>query len=355
MGRTIPLFLMIFSVACGGRNVPKSADAGDRKEVRTEILSSIRPVPGEQYRPGDTVFFGYSLFPGDDRPDSVFLRIGQQEFPMETDHPFILAADYPVGVTEFRITAYQGGERTVVPGDFTVLPTAVPAAYGYRVVRTFDHDRTAYTQGLFWHEGLLYESTGMEGRSSLRKVDPESGAVLKKIDLDDRYFGEGIALLDGKIYMLTWKHNIGFVYDLDFRKIDEFGYQGEGWGLTSDGRWLYMSNGSEKIYRIDPERFGIVETIQVYSDQGKVVRLNELEWIEGEIWANVYLTDQIVRIDPSTGAVTGLVDLKGILKSSDKDMTTDVLNGIAYDAETKKIYVTGKNWSRLFEIAVVRQ
>jgi glutamine cyclotransferase len=231
-----------------------------------------------------------------------------------------------------------------------------PASQGYREIAAYPHDAAAYTQGLYWHNGYLYESTGLEGRSSLRKVELETGRVVQKRDLDKAYFGEGIARLGNRIYQLTWQHGLGFIYDeATFRQTGDFRYAGQGWGLTSDGALLYLSNGSERIEVIDPQDFKIVRTIEVYTDREKVESLNELEWIDGEIWANVYTTDRIVRIDPATGVVLGVIDLRGLLKTSDRDIHTDVLNGIACDADTRRLFVTGKNWKKLFQIEVTHQ
>ncbi|MCW5967267.1 MAG: glutaminyl-peptide cyclotransferase [Blastocatellales bacterium] len=219
------------------------------------------------------------------------------------------------------------------------------------MVNVYPHDRQAFTQGLVYHDGFLYESTGLNGRSSLRKVELETGEVLKIVNLDNIYFGEGLALMDGKAFQLTWLSQIGFVYDRDtFERQGTFSYTGEGWGLTHDGRSLIMSDGSETIRFLDPSTFQVRRTLRVLVGNAPVQRLNELEYIDGEIWANIWLTDRIVRISPESGRVIAWVDLAGLLPLADRSPPVDVLNGIAWDAEGRRLFVTGKLWPKLFEI-----
>jgi glutaminyl-peptide cyclotransferase len=234
-------------------------------------------------------------------------------------------------------------------------PAPKPALkYGYRIVRTIPHDIGAFTQGLLYRDGIFYESTGLEGESSLRKVDAQTGKVLKKVDVPRPYFAEGMTLLGGKIYQITWRSQTCFVYDAEtFEKTGQFFYDGEGWGLTDDGTTLIMSDGTSRIRFIDPATFAVRSTINVNNNGQPVPDLNELEFIEGEIWANVWQTEQLVRIDPATGRVTGVVDLSGILPAPARTGAIDVLNGIAYDPASKKIYVTGKRWPSIFEIEVM--
>lgn len=223
--------------------------------------------------------------------------------------------------------------------------------YGYRVVETFPHDPSAYTQGLLFHEGYLYESTGRRGRSELRKVELKSGAVVHSSKLPDNIFGEGLALLDERLYQLSWQAGEARVYSLDdFEELHRFSYLGEGWGLTAMEGLLVMSNGSSRLLFIDPKTFKTVRTLQVQSKGAPVSRLNELEYIEGEIWANVWRSDKIARIDPVTGEVTGWIDLSGLLSETSLMYRVDVLNGIAYDKMEQRIFVTGKLWPKLFQI-----
>ena len=236
-----------------------------------------------------------------------------------------------------------------------IAAVSTPVEYGYRVVNTWPHDPQAYTQGLYWHDGFLYEGTGLNGKSSLRKIELATGNVLKQNNLDENYFGEGIALLDGKIYQLTWQNRRGFIYDAEtFERTGEFGYDTEGWGLTTDGKLLYMSDGTDRIFVMGQDMKRI-KTLTVSDHRSNVRYINEMEWIEGEIWANIYTTQLIVRINPETGRVTGIIDLTGLVQLTDITPDTDVLNGIAYDPDTKRIFVTGKNWNKLFQIEVFKK
>jgi glutaminyl-peptide cyclotransferase len=218
-------------------------------------------------------------------------------------------------------------------------------------VRRHPHDSGAFTQGLLWHAGRLYESTGRYGESSLRMIDVESGNVVQRVDLGSQYFGEGIALHDGRLYQLTWREGVAFVYDpLTLRASGRVDYTGEAWGLTSDGESLIVSDGSSYLTWVDPEGFSLRRTVRVTDGGRPVDQLNELEWIRGEIWANVWHSTQIVRIDPATGAVRGRLELAPLVPPvADREA---VLNGIAYDEEGDRIFVTGKLWPVLYEIAV---
>ncbi len=233
--------------------------------------------------------------------------------------------------------------------------------YGYEIVKTYPHDQKAFTEGLFFYNGFLYESTGEEGRSSLRKVEIETGKVVQKFDLPREDFGEGIAQLNGKIFMLTWRQGLGRVFDInDFSLIKEFSYQGDGWGMTTDGTNLFMTQGTHVIKVLDPETLKTVRTIPVMREDGKpLMQINELEYIKGEIWANVWHSDDpdilgkpnyIARIDPASGKLLGWIDLDGISPDDVQRGQENTLNGIAYDAATDRIFVTGKNWKKLFEI-----
>lgn len=227
---------------------------------------------------------------------------------------------------------------------------------GYEIVNTWPHDKDAYTQGLVFHEGKLLESTGQEGRSSLRRVEPETGKILQKINVPRPYFAEGITLFKGKIYQLTWQHQQGFIYDAEsFEKLGEFSYKGEGWGLTNDGSSLIMSDGSNRIRFLEPENFGVSRTISVLDGRTAVSSINELEYVHGEIYANIWHKERIARIEPQTGRVLGWIDLTGLRVLSDANDSEAVLNGIAFDESNNRLFVTGKLWPKLFEIRVKRQ
>lgn len=224
---------------------------------------------------------------------------------------------------------------------------------GVTVVKTYPHDTSAYTEGLFYLEGALYESTGQIGASGIRKVALDSGQVLQRAELAPPYYGEGIVAAGDRLIQLTWRSGQGFVYDLKtFQPQTRFAYRGEGWALTSDGHSLYMSDGTAQIRRLDPQTLQQTGTIEVTADGEPLRNLNELEWIKGELWSNVWLTTRIARIDPSTGKVLGWVELAPLVPPRDtlEDPINDVANGIAYDAAHDRIFVTGKQWPTLYEI-----
>jgi glutamine cyclotransferase len=248
--------------------------------------------------------------------------------------------------------------RAPSPPPPTAAPPSVPGvpAYTYAVVHVYPHDRGAFTEGLVFQDGVFYESTGLRGSSSLRRVALESGEILQFRALSPQFFGEGIALWGPKIVQLTWQSHIGFVYDKDsFELLSTFHDPTEGWGLTQDGSRLIMSDGTATLHFLDPESLAETGEIDVYDDRGPVVNLNELEYVKGEIYANVWQTDRIARIDPQTGQVTGWIDLTGLLSAEDQNPPVDVLNGIAYDAENDRLFVTGKLWPKLFEIELIAQ
>jgi glutamine cyclotransferase len=262
--------------------------------------------------------------------------------------------------------ACSGGANNAKPGPSPTPAKSGPApVYGYEVVKAYPHDPNAFTEGLFFHNGFLYESTGQEGKSSLKKVEIETGKTVQKWDLPKDDFGEGIALLNDKIYMLTWKGGLGRVFDAEtFKLLKEFSYQGDGWGMTTDGTHLILDQSTHVLKFMDPETFKTVKTVPVMQENGKpLMQINELEWIKGEIWANIWHSEEkdilgkpnyIARIDPSSGKILGWIDLAGISpadqeSSSQKENT---LNGIAYDAANDRIFVTGKNWKKLYEIKI---
>src|SRR5207248_10474595 len=232
---------------------------------------------------------------------------------------------------------------------------AIPE-YTYQVVHTYHHDPDAFTQGLLYLDGVLYEGTGLEGESSIRKVKLETGEVLQKRDVPEQYFGEGIVNWKDRLLEITWKAQMGFIYDLSsFTPKSQFEYPGEGWGLTQDGRRIIMSDGSAQLRFWDPETLKETGRITVTDEGRPVAELNELEWVKGEIYANVWQTERIARIDPKSGKVIGWINLHGLLTPADMTDLTDVLNGIAYEAKGDRLFVTGKRWPKLFEIKLVKK
>ncbi|MEO7996228.1 MAG: glutaminyl-peptide cyclotransferase [Gemmatimonadaceae bacterium] len=247
-------------------------------------------------------------------------------------------------------------QANAAPVSGTVASTRTPT-YTFEVVRTYPHDPSAYTEGLMFHDGRFFESTGEVGKSDIREVELETGRVIRKRPLtqkdknDSGYFGEGIAIVDDRILELTWKSGVAFIYDWKtFEPKGQFKYEGEGWAFTKSADSLIMSNGSAVLNYRDPKTFAITRSLTVTDHDVPVSNLNELEWVKGEIWANVWTTDQIARIDPKTGKVLGWINLAGLLEAADKNGNEDVLNGIAYDEKADRIFVTGKRWSKLYEI-----
>ena len=237
----------------------------------------------------------------------------------------------------------------LIPGDSDIIPI-----YSYNIVNTYPHDPDAFTQGLVFEDGVLYEGTGLYGRSSLRRVELETGYVLQIHELSDQFFGEGITIYGDELTQLTWQSHIGFVYDKNsFELLQEFNYPTEGWGITYDGTRLIMSDGTSTLHFLDPQTFEEIGHVEVFDSDGPVTRLNELEYVLGEVYANVWQTDWVARIAPETGRVIGWIDLGGLLSAEDRSEPVDVLNGIAYDAQSDRLFVTGKLWPKLFEIELI--
>jgi glutaminyl-peptide cyclotransferase len=231
---------------------------------------------------------------------------------------------------------------------------AVVPVYGYEVVHAYPHDPHAFTEGLFYLNGFLYESTGLERQSSIRKVILDTGQVVQRVDVPPEYFGEGIVNWKSRLFSLTWKNQVGFVYDLaTFKVRRRFAYTGEGWALTQDGKQLIMSDGTPQLRFLNPDTLAETRRVTVTYEGKPVPSVNELEWVKGRIYANVWQTDIMIMIDPSSGEITGVVNLAGLLSPAERQQGTDVLNGIAYDAAHDRLFVTGKYWPKLFEIRVL--
>jgi glutamine cyclotransferase len=260
-----------------------------------------------------------------------------------------------VGRRALRIIAYYSdGRKEYHNLDIIIKSDLTPGFIPWSINNTWPHDIGAYTQGLIFEDGFLFEGTGQWKESSLRKTEIETGEPVRMMNLPDDIFGEGITILDNKIYQLTYKSQVGFVYDKEsFQRIQKVYYENrEGWGLTHDGKNLIMSDGSHRIYFLDPEYFTEIRQLEVYDDTAPVSRLNELEYIEGRIFANIWGKEQIVIIDPQSGKVTGRMNMSGILNPADRHRRIDVFNGIAWNPEERILYVTGKYWPKLFEISI---
>lgn len=266
--------------------------------------------------------------------------------------------DLKLGVQTLTATISYDDTTADVSTKITVLNNTKPKIYTYKIVNTYPHDITSYTQGLEFYNGELYESTGQYRESKLRKVDYKTAEVLKNINLQSQYFGEGLTVLNDKIYQLTWRENTGFVYDVNsFEKLSSFTYgkSNEGWGLCNDGTRIFKSDGTENIWLLNPETLAEEETIQVYREKGKVVGLNELEWVNGKIYSNLYQFNGVAIINPKNGAMEAVIDFSPLRKLVTQHQGLDVLNGIAYNPDTNTLFVTGKRWDKLFEVEIIEQ
>jgi len=268
-----------------------------------------------------------------------------------------VATETPSSTATSTPTATQAPSPTATPTqtatETPVTPAVIPVCT-FQIVSAFPHDQAAFTQGLIFENGSLYEGTGLYGQSTLRRVDLESGEVLQAISLPPAYFGEGITIWEDRILQLTWRSGIGFVYDRQsFELLASYQYPTEGWGITHDGSTLIMSDGTPTLHFWDPDTLVETGSISVYDDAGPVTWLNELEYIQGTVYANVWQTDRIAVIDPLTGQVTAWIDLQGLLAPEDSSAGVDVLNGIAYDEQGDRLFVTGKLWPKLFEIELI--
>jgi glutaminyl-peptide cyclotransferase len=349
-------------ISCSGKPGKVSEKTEDIVPVATEaepaakLITLISPEENAELKLNEAVKVIIKVDGKNNPPDSVKIWFDSRPAGVIKSSPweFTINQSYTTktGRKALKIVAYGKGKSPQTITRFVIVYSdVVPKRYGYRVIKTYPHDKEAFTQGLVYLDGVLYESTGQETRSSLRKVNLETGEVLNQLNLESQLFGEGIAIKGDRIYQVTWRSKVGFVYNKNtFSLINKIYYQTEGWGMTTMGDHLVMSDGSNMLYVIDPESFTIVSSLEVYDNRKKVMELNELEYINGEIWANIWNTDLIARIDPKSGKVVGYIDLQGILKDPVTDTNINVLNGIAWDSAGNRIFVTGKNWPKLFEI-----
>jgi glutamine cyclotransferase len=353
------IFSCIISCSCrsGGPDPvtdPAPDQQGPERVQRSIVLNA--PAENASFRFGSSILIDISAADPAAPPDSVVIAFDGKRSATLTGttltHTLEPSLIVSTGRKALKITAFTDGRAgTTITRFLIIMSDKVPQNYSYKIVKTYPHDPDAYTQGLFFHKGFLYEGTGQEGRSSLREVDPETGKIIRQHNLSPELFGEGITLFNDQIYQVTWRSKVGFVYDrTSFSQIKRVYYQSEGWGLTTMGKLLVMSDGTNVLYFIDPEMFTVVSRLEVYDNEKQTDQLNELEFINGELWANLWLTDRIARIDPQTGRVNGYIDLKGLAR----DRNINELNGIAWDSENNRIFVTGKNWPKLFEISVIK-
>ncbi len=277
------------------------------------------------------------------------------------NHKAINLQNYTLGKHIIKAVVKNGDKTISKQKTVVFLNSQKPTIYTYKVLQSYPHDRTSFTQGLEFHNNFLYEGTGQRGQSVLRKIELETGNVLQEQALAKKYFGEGITIFDNKIYQLTWQHKIGFIYNIDTFKVEKtFAYENslEGWGLTHDTQNLIKTDGTEKIWFLNPKNGKEQHHIEAYTNKRRVDNLNEIEYIDGKIYANVWTKNAIAIINPKNGAVEGIVNMKDLAKQLDNktviESSDKVLNGIAYNPLTKKLYVTGKNWDKIFEIEIVK-
>ncbi|GFD74601.1 MULTISPECIES: glutaminyl-peptide cyclotransferase [Tenacibaculum] len=294
--------------------------------------------------------------------DSVHLYVNNKRVNTNETSVTINTADFGVGKHAVTALAFYPNKSKKLNNSIEILAKEAPAVYSYKIVNIYPHDKGAYTQGLEYKNGYLYESTGRNGESTLRKVELETGKVLQKIDLDEKYFGEGMTIFNNKIYWLTWHARKGFIYDFEtFKQLGSFNYtnSNQGWGLTHNGSELIKTDGSNKIWFLDANNQQEKRSVQVYTNKYPVDNLNEIELINGKVYANKWQQNSIVIINPETGVVEGVANLNGLRDIVAKDQTLetqdDVLNGIAYDSENNRLFVTGKHWGKLFEIELIKQ
>lgn len=341
------IFISTILIGCGSIEPKTSESSVVESPASRKLLKTVTPSYRDTYALGSTVKIGYVPVTEIDSAHVVVngKLIEGGEFKLSQDR---------VGRMAYRVTVFKGDDKDSMDGEFLVTSAVAPQRRSIKVKNSYPHSPEAYTQGLLFHDGRLYESTGQRGSSSLRQTDIASGKVLKKIDLDKKYFGEGLALLGEKLYQLTWEEGVVLVYDLQsFEKTGQFPISGEGWGVTTDGTYLYVSDGSNRITKYDPDGFRKVSHIEVMDNRQRIMYLNELEWIGGKIWANVYTTNLIAVIDPESGVVESYIDCSELIgRIGNSTQEDEVLNGIACDPKTGRVWLTGKNWDKLFEVSV---
>ncbi|WP_150451970.1 glutaminyl-peptide cyclotransferase [Arenibacter lacus] len=335
----IPLFFM----ACGGQTDPSKLFEIQLEENQTAFQKNQEVHISIENKKNKKI-------------DQVTYYINQDEVAI-TDNK--LKLDLPqLGAKTITANISYEGKNVAVSKDIKLLAENAPEIYTYEIINEYPHDNSAYTQGLEFYKDTLYESTGRKGHSSLRKVDYRTGKVLQKIALEDQYFGEGITIMDNKIFQLTWQSGVGFIYDLhQFKKIGSFKYNEskEGWGLCNDGNKIFKSDGTQKIWFLNPETMAEEGYFETVTNTSIFNRANELEYVDGKIYANVYQKESVMIIDAQSGAIEGVVNFGGLKERVTQHQALDVLNGIAYHPERKTFFITGKNWDKLFEVNILKK
>jgi len=333
------------------------SNCGGAKKEDNSLFSFETASTKKQYVPEESINLSLSNSSSKEVDSIVFyindVKIGTTKGLGKLSFEF---KDQKLGNQNLKAIIYYEGELAEITEQVELVSSVSPQLLKYTIVNTYPHDVQAYTQGLEFYRDTLYESTGQKGASFLRKYDYKTGKVFKQTDLEAIYFGEGITIINNKIFQLTWQEKTGFVYNVNTFKLQKsFKYDKdiEGWGLTNDGKYIYQTDGTEKIWKMDPNTLKMINYINAYSLSTKVTALNELEWIDGKIYGNVYQKDAIAVINPKNGAVEGILNLAELKTKIKQTENTDVLNGIAYNPKTKTLFVTGKNWDTLFEIKII--
>ncbi len=335
------LLVSVLLVSCGSNSKQKKSDFSinlntKEKEFNSKSALNLR-IDNPKNHVIDSVKYSYNGEEVTDKLDLSTFKLGKQTIDA---------------------TVFYEGEISIINKTITILNNVPPKVYTYKIINVFPHDITSYTQGLEFYKGELYESTGQRGESKLRKVNYKTGDIINNLDLAKEYFGEGLTILNDNIYLLTWQKGTGFIYDVNtFKKKSSFKYgkSKEGWGICNDGINLYKSDGTEKIWILDPETLEEKEYIQAYTNKGKVVGINELEWIDGKIYANRYQKNGVAVINAKNGAIEGVIDFSPLKEKVKQHSGLDVINGIAYNPETKTLFITGKRWDKLFEVEIVEK
>lgn len=335
------ILLGLIIISCGSNSGQKKNDFAIKTDAK-----------------GKTVSIDNVLSLSIDNPKSHTIDSVIYTFDSKTVSDKLSLKNSKLGKQVIEATVYFDGDKQTASTKITVSNNIPPKVYSYRIINEYPHDITSYTQGLEFFNGELYESTGQRGKSKLRKVDYKTGEVLKNMDLSNEYFGEGLTILNDNIYLLTWQKGTGFVYDIatfDKKSSFKYGKSKEGWGICNDKKVLYKSDGTEKIWILNPETLVEQEYIQTYTNKGKIVGINELEWIDGKIYANRYQKNGVAIINPKNGAIEGVIDFSPLKKKVKQHQGLDVLNGIAYNPKSKTIFITGKHWDKLFEVEIIEK
>ncbi|UOB16949.1 glutaminyl-peptide cyclotransferase [Abyssalbus ytuae] len=336
--------LTILIISCNGAN------SSTKKNFSLEISNNKK-----DFKPGETVQINLK--------NENNIQIDRIEYELEGKKTEVLnntlsLANVNLGKQELTATVYYGDKSEKITKNITILSNTAPVIYTYKIINEYPHDINSFTQGLEFHNDTLYESTGRNGHSYIRKTDYKTGKVLKQTDLDKAYFGEGITIINNKVYQLTWRKMTGFVYDLNsFEQLETFKYGNskEGWGLTNDGKKIFKSDGTEKIWFLNPDTLTEEGYIQTVTNTSVFNKANELEYVDGKIYANVWQKDSAMIIDANTGAIIGVIDFRGLKDKVTKHEKLDVLNGIAYNSSSKTFFITGKNWDKLFEVEIMKK